>query len=435
MGLLTWLFPSPESRLQAAKKLLDSGRFADARLEALDIDIEGAAEVVSAAENALALKNLHVAVGLCRTGQDRGVAEHLELADKFHHGGLEEEFREARREMRELRRDRREADESAKREAEARLLSVDPLGLQGGPSLLDTQVPTDLYDADDDEVQARLGLLVEAYPPAIRDTLAELGPEFSRAVLDLEDGRADLALDGLLQLPDTSPPVLFERTRACHLLGDSAAGARWLRAFSELVGGHHQIGRHHTGVYLAQLLAESGDPRQALQVLRSVRTDEPAVGGGLFAQLLVATGALDEAEQVTVTLLRGASKDAGLYMLLAEIRERTGRRVEAMAALERYLQATDCPPGRCGYKPPNFQIMARLATMYLEDGIEPERAMELADQVLAAVEKPTFPALYLNALVGRANHAEGVENLVNNLYEATEPGSPARRKLEQNLPI
>lgn len=433
MGLLSWLFPSPADRVARARKLLASGRAADARLEVLDVDHPDAPAVLQEAETVLCRANLEAAVSYGHAGDERRVELHMELAESFHRGGLEAEFRETRRQLRQIRAEQSEAERRAQEERDARLMAVDPMGLTGGPSLLDPQLRDDLLDPDREELEARIGLLVESYPERLRGALSELGARFARAVLDLEDGRADRALPELLLQPDHQPLVRWERARAAHAMGDPAAAAREVRAFAKLTGEHLPMGRLHSGVYLAHLTAEAGDPAEALRVLRSVRATEPEAGGMLFAQLLEGAGELAEAERVLTDLIRKHPKTQALYALLARVRIRGGHRKQAMRALEASLEAVCCTPGKCGYQPPSLDIVRPLATLYLEDGIERERALELAAQAAALVQQPTWEDAYLQALVARAVQDPGLGSLVSRLRDATPPEDPRAERLAAYL--
>lgn len=433
MGLLSWLFPSPADRVEKARKALAAGRFADARDEVLDIELPEARDLLVQAETALARANLEAAVAHGRAGDERRVELHLELAEQFHKGGLEEEFRAARRELRGIRAERSEAEKRAKEDQQARLMSVDPLGIQGGPSWLDPTLRGDLLDPDREELEARVALLVEGYPEALRPRLPELGASFTRAVLDLDEGRPDLALQALLALPDDEPLVCWERARAARALGDSKAAARAARAFATHAGGHAPIGNQHTALFLAEVTAETGDLAGALRVMRSVRATSPDLGGPLYAQLLEATGELVEAEHVLTGLIRQHPRSQGLYGLLARVRIRGGHRTEAIRALEASMEATCCTPGKCGYQPPSLDIVRTLATLYLEDGVETTRGLELAEQAAGLVEQPTFEDAYLAALAARAAGDPQAPQMLAHLRDQLAPTDPRAERLVRHL--
>ena len=146
MGLFSWFFPGPEDRVRTARKKMESRRWADARLEVLDLDHPEAMELQKACETELARMNLHEALSWAQAGDDARVMHHMELADTFHHGGLEDAFRDTRRELREIRRERDEAEQRRREAEEARALNADPFGVAGGPSWLDRTVPADFFD-------------------------------------------------------------------------------------------------------------------------------------------------------------------------------------------------------------------------------------------------------------------------------------------------
>ena len=435
MTLWSWFFPSPQDRVAAARKDLEAGRAASARDRILDLDLPEATEVLHAAENQLAMDNLSAALQYCRVGDDQRVHQHLELAEQFHHGGLDDRFREVRRELRGIRADRDLELERAREEKRIKQMQVDPLGLTGGASLLDPEVPTDLYDADRMELEARVGLLIENYPEPLRETLPTLGAGFTRAVLDLDEGRADKALQALLTLDDEAALVNWERARAAHALGDPAAAARAVRRFAERAGGHFPMGRLHSGVFLAQLTTEAGDLPGALRTLRSVRQDDPDVGGFLYAQLLQANGKLPEAETVLAKMIKAHPRTMALYKLMAQVRLQGGHRVAAMQVLEAGLGAQCCTPGKCGYQPPDREMMRTLATLYFEDGIQTPRALELAEQVAALTENVGWEEAYLHALALRAEGDPQGNAIALRLHERTGESDPRRARLVQHLPL
>ncbi len=436
MGLLSYFFPSPADRIAKAKEDLKSGRASLARDRVLDLEEAEAIEVLHEAENLLALDNLQAALQYCRLGDDQRVHQHLELADQFHHGGLEESFKAARRELRSIRADRDADEQKRKEDQRVKQMQVDPLGLTGGASLLDPEIPDDMYDADRLELEARLGLLIENYPEQLRETVTELGAKFTRAVLDLDEGRADKALTALMLLDDHAALVNWERARAAHALGDPKAAARAVRRFAENAGGHLQMGRLHSGVFLAQLTTESGDRAGALRILRSVRADDPKAGGFLFAQLLEATGELAECETVLARMIKEHPRTMPLYKLLTRIRLKGGHRTAAMQVLEAGLGSTCCTPGKCGYQPPDQDMIRTLATLYLEDGLQTERALELAEQSASLTEGPaTWEDAYLHALVLRANNHPDGPAVIARLHEKTGADDPRRQRLTEHFPV
>ena len=103
MGLLSWLFPSDEDRIARAGELLQKERYADARLEVLDIDHDEARALVDTCERALAELNLAEAISWGEAGDERRIDMHMELATTFKKPGMEERFREVRRALREQR--------------------------------------------------------------------------------------------------------------------------------------------------------------------------------------------------------------------------------------------------------------------------------------------------------------------------------------------
>lgn len=438
MGLMSWFFPTPEDRVARARTLLANGRPEYARLEILEIDRDDARAVLVEAENQLAVRNLDAAVQYTRQREDARAAECLELADQFHHGGLEEKFQEVRRELRELRTRRTAEEEKAAADKQARLLAVDPLGVTGGPSWLDPNTPTNLFDEDQEELAQRLALIVEGYPAPLRPAVAGLGAPFAEAVLALDGGDTEGALQALITLPDDQPLVQWERARAAHALGDAPTAIRAVRQFAKLAGGHFLMGRDHSGVFVAQMLAETGDLPGAVRVLREIRTGKDnggTSGAFLFAQLLFATKELPEAEQVLAGLIRQHPGEAPLYTLLARVRLAGDHRTQAMRALEAGLEVCCSAPGKCGSKPPDLELHRTLATLYLEDGVDRDRGLELAGTAASLVKQPTWDDAYLTALVAKTRNQPEAPALANRLRELTPPEHPGAPRINQFLAV
>jgi len=432
MSLLSWFFPSPADRLASAHRLMSRGRTAEARLELLDNPIPEATELLQKAENLLAKMNLEEALRRGESGDDLGASEHLELAEQFHHGGLDEDFQQTRRALRDLRFERRERAEREQAEKEARQLAMEP-GVSSESYWTDEENSTHAFDGDRDEIEARLALLVENYPEALRPSVRVLGAAFARAVLEIDDAHPDVALRALLELPEDEPLVRWERARAAHALGDPKAARNELQQLKNLTGAYHVFGQRDSGSFLAQCIAETGDLAEALSVMRDTRTQLPNQGNMLFAQLLEATRAYEEAEKLLIKLCKDHPRQPMFFLLLARVRVQTDHRVKAMQALEAYLANTHCSPGTCGYQPPHPGVIRTLAILYLEDGLELERGCELAHQARGLVNKPHWEDLYLSALLARREHPIDVPRL----REIALKNAPAqeRTRIEKNLMV
>jgi tetratricopeptide (TPR) repeat protein len=443
MSLWTWLFPTAETRLARAREALQHRRFREARDDIDGLEGPEADAIRKDAMNGLAALNLEAALEYGMAGQDERCAEHLQMAEGFHQGGMEERFREVRRTLRETRESRKAAIVS-KRSNDARAAAVDPLGLVGRALLAENAEPD--LSPDDEEKAARLALVVENYPEDLRDRVKNLGPRFGSALLELEDGRPDLALQTLLDLDDADPLVQFERGRCCWALGDPAAAARAFQAFAKAIlpngqpVGHRPIAADHTGVLLAQALVDSGDRAGAVAVLRSLRATDPLPPALLLANLLLAnesssTRAADlaEAELAVRDVLVKVSKPS-IWAFLGLIRLAAGQRVPAMQAYESALSLCCDSPGKCGTHKPEPGLKRALATLYLEDGMEVPRALELAESALDAADPPAWEDLYLDALVARVTSAPEAAESVAAMWARTRADDPRREVLARHLP-
>lgn len=433
MGLFSWLMPSPEKRLARAQKALAAGDWAMARDEAADLEGPEAAQIHAEACDNLVEANLEAALSWAHAGDQERVRVHMELAAEHHRGGREDAFRDARRQIRELRLAAEEAraEERKRKEAQA-LMSVDPLHMRGGGPRLPAP-GTELDGPDAEELRARLALVVENYPESLRSSAEELGEGFASAIMDLEDGRPDVALQGLLLLSDDAPLVRWERARCAYGLGDPKSAARELKAFARLAGGHHPIGRAHSGTMLAQALAEDGDPQGAIRVLRDLRARNPKLGGYLFAQLLTATDQLPEADAVLRELIKQHPLEGSFYKLLAFVRVRGGQRTEAMSALEKGLHQNACASGTCSARPVDPEIKRILATLYLEDGIETKRALSLLQEADPS-GPPSWDDLYARALAAKAQgDSSTAQSLLKTLRANTPSDDPRARRLTTYL--
>lgn len=431
MGLMSWFFPSDEDKLATARKHLEHKRYNDARLAAMELSLPEAEEIVALAEDALCSINIEHAVSWARAEDMQRMQFHMELAEEFRREGMDEQFAEARKRIRGIQQER-EAAAAAAEEAEAAVLAEINPGFNDhqGPEI---ELPDDVSPDEAEALRARLAILLDGYPEHLRDQMMDLGPDFAQAVLDLEDGKAPDALMALVALPDDNALVLHERARAALALGDPKAASRAWIAFAKLAGGHQQVGNLHTAVMLAQTQAQSGDPEAGLATIIEARKSNPKLGGGIYAGLLEATNRLEQAEGVYRNLLKEFGTQPGIYLGIARVRVKGGHRIEAMQALETSLAQTECVPGRCGYRPPDLGTNRMLATLYLEDGLENERALELAETARGLVQQPVWDDLYLAALVARTTGQGDAEAMVTQLMAATPEGDPRRDLLNKHL--
>jgi tetratricopeptide (TPR) repeat protein len=431
MGLWSWLFPSPEQRLERARADLLGGRYNDARTAALELNLPGAAEIVEQAGIGLCRLNLAHAVSWAQAGDEEKVQQHLELAETFRHVQTAADIADALRQVRDIRRAQEAEVMAQARVEEARREAVDGRFHEqhGLPAL---PIPEGLADEEIEAMEVRLALLHESYPEDLRDDMVTLGPDFSQAVFEIEESKPADALRKLYAMPE-SPLVLHERGRAALAVGDlTAAVAAWT-TFGQAVG-HREMGHAHTATLLAHAQAQLGDLQAALATLRAARKEKPDVGGTLYPALLEATGDLPGAEKDLLAMLKRHGPQASLYNQLARVREAGGYRMEAMQALETALRTCGCGTGACGTKPPDAATYRMLATLYLEDGIERDRALELAETAIGMVRQPAWEDLYLATLAARARAEDTWTGLAERLRGVTSGADPRRAKLDRYLP-
>lgn len=412
MGLFSWLFPSPETRLARARALVDEGHPAAALDEVAKLDGPEADGLRRVARAALAQINLDAAISWAEAGDPERVRVHLELAHDYLDGS-DAPLRTASNVVRELFAKHEAAAAAAAKEKERRIF-----GDIGG-------VVPDFGDEDDARAN-RVALMVEGYPEALRPGLAGLGASFADAVLALDDNKPDVALLALLALPDDAAPVQYERGRCALALGDPAAAARAFQTAAIRAGGDFNGPNGHTAVLRAECLASTGRIPEAVTVLRHARAAEPDVGGLLYAHLLYGTRALPEAEQVIRDLIRKHPKESQLHLLLARVRRAGGHLVPAMRALEVALESScEHPGGKCGTRPPDAAVVRLLAGSYLESGTDQARATELLDMLERLPPPPaSWEDAWLDAWVARRS---GAPDAVDRLRAALAAAPPEER--------
>jgi len=424
MGLFSWLFPSPEDRLARARKLLAAGEYAQARDESEGLDVAGAAEVHAAALDGLVELNLREADGLAFAGAFDRAQEHIVMAVEFAGAppspGNRDAIRAARRRLREARKASRQGPPKG-------------VALANDPKIIKPLGDDPLFSLPPDDPRLRYAMALEAWPEALRARLIDLGPDFALAVNALDDGRAAEAVAAFAPFVDRDPVACYERARAARAAGDLAMASGDLRRFGREVG-HRKIGPFHTGALLGQLLIQQGRARDALTAVDEALAEEPdsVPLQAVRAFALERDGRYADADELARRLIKVASRDLGLYKLMARCRLRAGKRVEAMSALDAGL-TTCCTSGRCGSQPFDVQAGRMLAQLYLEDRLEPARAHELLARVKATAQPGPFEA-YLDALVLRNQGDPGALEIAGRLLRRLPQGDPLQGLVRAAFP-
>ena len=412
MGLLSWLFPSPADRVNRARRLLDEGQPARARDEVEGVEGAEADAVRADARRGLMRLNLTLARQYAEGGGFNQAEDHLALAEEHADPG-DPELREGRRVVREARA------------SEANTTRPAPVRHKEGDD--------PIFSLPPDDPRLRYALMLEGWPDALRLKVAELGPEFAQAAMLTDDGDPVQAVQRLSPFTEREPAALFERAKALRALNHHSLAAQDLTEFARWFG-HQTIGAANTAVMLVESLASGNQLDDALAVCESQLKDRPddLTLGMLRASIFEVQGKLAEADEAARRLARKHAKQPALYRLMARCRLRAGKRLEAMQALEMGLQ-TCCESGKSGSLPFDVEAGRMLAQLYLEDRIEPERAMELVGQVKANLEKPGWFESYLDALIARNLDEHHLPRLLRALSIDLPPDDPRRPLLMRSF--
>ncbi|MCB9744454.1 MAG: hypothetical protein H6741_35720 [Alphaproteobacteria bacterium] len=439
MGILSWLFPSDEDKLAKATRYLERGEFVLARDTVSSVQDGRADEVRAKAREGLKRLNIEVAVGYARAGEDMKAQEHMELAESFGDPS-DPELRGARRALREARAEARDARKKPSGLGQAGGAFGGALGDggalvgfgDGGPVAAEGDDP--IFSLPPSDPRVRFAMQMESYPPELRQRLVDLGPEMATAVLAIDEGNAAHAVEVLGQFVEQDSAARFERARAALAAGRLPLAASDLRAFAEDFG-HQEIANQHTGAMLAQALAGQRKLDAALEVLDACLAEEPKnlQLGGLKAHVLEAQDKLAEADELARALIKHSSRQMGLYKLMARVRLKAGKRVEAAQALETAL-TTNCTSGKCGSLPFDVEAGRMLAQIYLEDRMEPRRAAELIGRIKSNLQEPGWFEGYLDALAARNESSPELNGMVLGLAAGLSQGDPRRRMLGEAFP-
>ena len=431
MGLLSWLFPSPEDRLTKARNLVDSGEYAQGLNLLEGLDLPEAPGLLQQAKEGLQQLNLKMAVAHANASEFERADEHLELALEFA-GSANEAILEARRVVRDLRT-------SAPEQKETRRMAAanGPLGMGGsGPQVVAGEAGIDEVEGHDDlwslppeDPRLRFALTLETYPEDLRERMVQLGPGFAEAVALTDDGQAEKAVKKLGKFVAADPVARYERARAAQSAGKLGMAGSDLATFRDAVG-HQKIGSLHTGAMLAHVLAAQERLDEALEAVESALADDPKELQllGTRASILEGLGRIEEADDAARTLVKQAPSDMGLYRLMARCRIQGNKPVAAMQVLESGLR-TNCSSGRCGSQAFDVESGRMLARLYLENRMETKRADELVNSIHQNIKAPTWFEDYLDALIARNEDAKDALEQARKLLPAANDTDNPRRKM------
>lgn len=433
MGLLAWLFPSEDDRMDKAEKLLAEGDYNNARLEVEGLAQPRAGQLRHLAMEGLKSRNCDEAIACANAGAFERAAEHLELAVEFAGGRADAEIKGARRTVRELR------SQPSKPKRTVGVTSnpfgtneTDVMAGAGGPP---PEAQDDLYSLPPDDPRLRFALLLERYPDDLRTRMMALGPEFATAVLAIEDGTPAHAIEVLGRFVGQDPIVRFERARAAHLGGQPAASEDDLLAFASAEGRHRTIAGQHTAVMLASAYASSGRLPMALATLDAALADEKDEPALLINKALVLerSGSLAEADELARHVVQHHPRSMLMYKLMARCRLKAQKRAEAAQVLEAGL-TTNCSSGKCGSLPFDVEAGRMLAQIYLEDRQRPKRADELLIRLKRNIRQPGWFDAYLLALKARNHDDPRTHEMVRALSGRLQKGDPRAGLLRTAFP-
>ncbi len=349
MAWLDNLFSAEHRRVASARELFAEDKY-DEALELLQtLESPQAGELRKQIQVAAAKLWLDEALDATDAGDGNRLRRVMARAGRYHHDEIDEMYRETDRKIRE-RRIRLTAPEhwcevllaavtqrneyfrtpQALGVPKYRVFASRRLLLYAGTSwATDPEGEAEAPSTDDIEAASpeKLTMLIDAiqtmYPDDLAETVPSLGAPFVRAMLQVANGRPDLATLPLLELPESDPLVCFERARVAHILGYPRTALLALQNFRVLVGDHRTIRRLNTGVFAAQMAVSIGDEARALTVIRTVPIrflgKRPLA---LYARLLMNAGELQKANDVLEDHISRGSDNEDALLLLDETRTR-----------------------------------------------------------------------------------------------------------------
>lgn len=305
-----------QSQNRALARLLAEHDYRSARAW---ITEHGHAHVLPALDHHAAAHWLYEAETACRSGARDRMNGCLAEAARFRTPDNTGLFRETRRQLRQMTLELTTAPHWAEL---LRVASYQRQQLEAGklparyqtfshPRLIESigVDPLDLDRLEKVDLLPHLPTIADDYPTELRSSVQQAGAPFLRCAVWLAGARPDLAVIDLIELPDSNPAVCLDRARVAHALGLTGTAAL---ALSDLVlhhGRHVTVRRLHTGVFLAQLLNEAGNPERAADLLLQLRHDR--VGRRPILLLADLLDGLDRRAEAREVLEEWASQHPG----------------------------------------------------------------------------------------------------------------------------
>ncbi|MEE2756419.1 MAG: hypothetical protein VYA30_07145 [Myxococcota bacterium] len=317
MGLFSWVFPSTEDKINKARKLFSDGRYAEARLQLLDIDDDGARALLTQTKTELVKLNLDKAVQRARAGDLAQVDSHIALAEQFHDGTLTDLFDETQAKILELGAAGAidavwdELETFANRRAR---LGTDPgdftlTAYSGSGSIRlffggdrPFNLPSLEFDphqvwfkpawfesctGDDDTFNAAIN---DAYKSVI-SAGGEIPHNHLRMAIKAQfDERPEQAVLALLESPRADPMIAYELGRAAAALGCYQAAILSFEAAEEAVGGAFMVADLSTRFWISVCSLWDRDMERAADALDQL---DHAVPAHLLATVYIEAGRLE----------------------------------------------------------------------------------------------------------------------------------------------
>ena len=222
------------------------------------------------------------------------------------------------------------------------------------------------------DLETRYEMLVGMFTDEMARRYENPSPELRQAVVDVNEGHAEVAvgrLDELVARNPASPVLHFERGRARLML------AQWAGAREDLEAAWSRLGDEPVdragGLSVPLLWAEAalgqGDPGAVLDRLREPAAPEarnPDLSA-LYTRALLESGRRDEARDLLIRLRELYPERQDFPHALADLLAAEGQHGAAIRVLELAVKPS-CATGRCSKPPLHLPSLRLLTELYLE---------------------------------------------------------------------